>query len=367
MASVKILVHQDHNQNEIQNAVIQNLASAPSSPVEGQFYEDTATHATYVWNGSAWRPVDAAKLTDGSIANTALTTNPLARANHTGTQTASTISDFDSQVRTSTLNQMAAPTADLSMNSHKLTGLSNGTLSSDAATYGQLQSAVQGFAWKQLPVIAASTANVTLATGVENGDVLDGITLTTGDRILLKNQTSGAENGIYVVNASGAPTRADDGDTTAELRNATVWVSQGTANADSAWTQTAEITTVGTTAQTWAQVGGGSSYSAGNGLTLTGSTFDVGAGTGIVSNANDVAIDPTVVQRKYTSAIGNGSLTSFTINHALNNQWATVQIFENAGSFNQVFPLVRLTDANNATVIFNVAPTTNQYRVLVTA
>lgn len=82
------------------------------------------------------------------------------------------------------------------------------------------------------PVRAASTANGTLATAFENGDTLDGVVLATGDRILLKNQSSGAENGIYVVNASGAPTRATDADSSAELVSAAVWVAEGTANAD---------------------------------------------------------------------------------------------------------------------------------------
>lgn len=102
------------------------------------------------------------------------------------------------------------------------------------------------------PVRAASTANGTLATDFENGDTLDGVSLATGDRILLKNQSAGAENGIYVVAASGAPTRATDADSSAELVNAAVWVSEGTANADKllVCTTNAPIT-VNTTALTW--------------------------------------------------------------------------------------------------------------------
>jgi phage-related tail fiber protein len=108
-------------------------------------------------------------------------------------------------------------------------------------------------------VRVASTAGITLATGCENGDTIDGVTLATGDRVLLKNQTSGAENGIWVVAASGSPTRATDADSSAELVNASVWVAEGTANADTLWTCTTNAPiTVGTTALTFTQfVAGG--------------------------------------------------------------------------------------------------------------
>lgn len=114
---------------------------------------------------------------------------------------------------------------------------------------------VEALSWKQA-VRAASTANVTLASAVENGDTIDGVTLATGDRVLLKNQTAGAENGIYTVNASGAPTRSTDADAGAELVNAAVIVSEGTANADTAWICTTNApVTLGTTSLTWAAFG----------------------------------------------------------------------------------------------------------------
>lgn len=111
-------------------------------------------------------------------------------------------------------------------------------------------------AWKDV-VRAASTANGTLATAFENGDTLDGVTLATGDRILLKNQSSAAENGVYTVNASGAPTRATDADAGSELVNATVPVSEGTTNADTTWicTTNAPIT-VGSTSLTFSAFAG---------------------------------------------------------------------------------------------------------------
>lgn len=106
----------------------------------------------------------------------------------------------------------------------------------------------------------ATTAAITLATGLENGDTIDGVTLATGDRVLVKNQATGSENGIYVVAASGAPSRATDADSSAELVSASVWVSEGTANHDTLWTCTTDAPiTVGTTALTFTAFSAGSS------------------------------------------------------------------------------------------------------------
>lgn len=95
------------------------------------------------------------------------------------------------------------------------------------------------------PVRVATTANGVLATAYENGDTVDDIVLATGDRILLKNQTTQTENGIYVVAASGAPTRATDADSTAELDNLIVEVTEGTASAGKFFTQNTATPTIG--------------------------------------------------------------------------------------------------------------------------
>lgn len=106
-------------------------------------------------------------------------------------------------------------------------------------------------AWKE-PVRVATTASGTLATSFASGQILDGVTLATGDRILVKNQAAPAENGIYVVAASGAPARAADADTGAELLGAIVAVTNGTVNADTVWLCTANATiTLGSTALPW--------------------------------------------------------------------------------------------------------------------
>jgi hypothetical protein len=129
------------------------------------------------------------------------------------------------------------------------------TLGVDAA----IAAAVAGLSWKQA-VRAATTVAGTLATSFENGDVIDGVTLATGDRILVKNQSAAAENGIYTVAASGAPARATDADSGAELVNASVYISEGTTLADTQWTCTTNAPiTVGVTSLTFVQLQTGGS------------------------------------------------------------------------------------------------------------
>jgi len=108
--------------------------------------------------------------------------------------------------------------------------------------------------WKA-PVRVATTAAGTLASSFENGDTVDGVTLATGDRILIKDQSSASENGIYTVNASGAPTRATDADSASELESATVAVNAGTVNAHTVWLCTATVPiTVNTTPLPWKNI-----------------------------------------------------------------------------------------------------------------
>ncbi len=112
--------------------------------------------------------------------------------------------------------------------------------------------------WKE-SVRVATTAAGTLGTDFENGDTVDGIVLATDDRLLLKNQSSGVENGIHVVNASGAPTRADDYDAGKSVANTVVMVEEGTANADKAFqcTNNAGSDVVGTNALVFVEFGAG--------------------------------------------------------------------------------------------------------------
>ncbi len=258
----------------------------------------------------------------------------------------------------------------LNLSNTKITNLGTPSADTDAATKGYVDGLIAGLSWKD-EVRAATTANGTLATAFANGQTVDGVVLATGNRILIKNQTTQSENGIYVVAASGAPTRATDADASAELVNAAVFVSEGTTNADSAWVQTANAPlTIGTTALTFAQFGaGGSAITAGNGLTGT-STFSVVAdpvaGGGITVSASGVKVDTAVVVRKFAANVGNGSLTTIPITHNLGTRDITFTVY-NATTFEVVMCDATITDANTLTLIFAVAPTSNQYRVAIHA
>ena len=142
-------------------------------------------------------------------------------------------------------------------------------------------------------VRAATTAAGTLASDFANGDTIDGVELATNDRILIKNQADGSENGIYTVNASGAPTRATDFDANSEVTGgAFTFVEEGTVNADTGHVLNNNgAITVGTTALSFTQFSGAGLITAGNGLTKSGNTLNVVAGNGITANADNVAIN----------------------------------------------------------------------------
>lgn len=122
------------------------------------------------------------------------------------------------------------------------------TLTTHAVNKGYVDGLLNGLSWKD-SVRVATTAAGTLGTSFANGQVVDGITLATGDRILIKNQAAPAENGVYTVNASGAPTRAVDMDAWSEVPATAVFVEVGTTNADTGWVCTSnQGGTLGTTA-----------------------------------------------------------------------------------------------------------------------
>ena len=358
----KILVNYDFNKNEIQNARTHNLAAAPSTPGLGQRYYDTVTNCEYFWNG-AWIPVDAQLRTGIPLANLAV--NPLARANHTGTQLASTISDLATTVKAYRQDEFAAPTAAVSWNGQKLTNLGAPTAgSSDAARISDVEAAVQSAAAgidSKASVRAIATGNIALTAP----QTIDGVAVVAGNRVLVTGQTTASQNGVYVV-AAAAWSRATDADATGEITPGAFWfVEEGTTYGKTQWrcNNTGAIT-VGTTAISVVQFGAASMYVAGAGMTLTGNTFDVGAGTGITVGADSVGIDTTVVARKYATTIGDGVSTSITVTHNLNTQDVITQVREVAT--NQVVEVdIQNNGVNTVVIGFALAPAASSYRVVV--
>lgn len=185
----------------------------------------------------------------------------------------------------------------LTFSSGTVTGLATPSAATDAATKAYVDSLSQGLDPKG-SVRAATTAAGTLASSFANGSAIDGVTLVTGDRILIKNQAAPAENGIYTVNASGAPTRAVDMDAWSEVPGAFVFVEEGTTLADTGWVCSSnQGGTLGTTAITFVQFSGAGTYTAGTGLTLTGTQFSLttpvasgngGTGLSSIGTANQI-------------------------------------------------------------------------------
>jgi len=145
----------------------------------------------------------------------------------------------------------------------------NGTPSAntDVVTVGYVNNLLQGLDPKQSVRVATTTAG-TLGTSFANGQTVDGVVLATGNRILIKDQAAPADNGIYTVNASGAPTRATDMDAWVEVPGSFVFVEEGTSNADTGWVCTANSGgTLGSTAITWVKFA-----NAGTGVTSVAAT-----------------------------------------------------------------------------------------------
>ena len=474
----KFLVSIDLTKNELQNAVIQNLATAPATPSAGQIYYNTVDNQLYIYNGTRWevagnavqsgllanRPaagtVDAGTIyyatdtylfyySDGSAwtqtnafgtvtaqtsygassGNGSATT--YARADHThgtpalGTATPNAISGAAGAAGSATTpskedhTHAFTPAQDLAMAGYKLTGLGAPSADTDAANKGYVDSVAQGLDVKASVVYATagaldaytftSTAGGTL-TANANGELdIDGFVVSaTGTRILVKNETSGNApyNGIYTVtNAGGLSsvwvlTRSTDANASSEVTDGMfTFVEQGDTNSSTSWVLTTNNPiTLNTTGLVFAQFSGAGTYTASNGVLLTGTNFTfaprtgyglqtgasgaeiklattsglnlttdlaVGAGNGISVLTNTVAIDSAVVVSKYNANVGDGSATSYTITHNLNTRDVQVTVYESTGSYAEVICDVNHATVNTITLLFSVAPTLNQYRVVV--
>lgn len=250
----------------------------------------------------------------------------------------------------------------LDLLSQRITNLGDPSTSTDAANKQYVDNFVRGLTFKE-PVRAASTGNITIATP---GATIDGVTMSANDRFLAKDQTTGAQKGIYIWNgAAVAATRATDADAGTELKPGTVvYVTEGTTNADKQYVITSDVAiTIGTTDQTWSQHGGGLTYTGSNGVNVSGTNITgvAAASGGLTVGASGFSIDTSIVARKASGNMGNGSLTSIPVTHSLGTKDVSVTVREVS---NDAFALTDwvATDTNTVTFTFATAPASNALR-----
>lgn len=246
----------------------------------------------------------------------------------------------------------------------RITNLPAPIAAGDAGTKGYIDSAIEGLAWKDSARVATQ-ANVNLAAP---GATIDGVTMALSDRVLVRAQTTPAQNGLYVWNGAAVPmTRALDANTADELEQAVVSVEEGS-SASATFRQTAVNFTIDSGAVTWASFG-----------TAAPSASESAAGIAEIATqaeTNTGSDDARIVTplklanwaggaRRYAATIGDGSATSYTVTHNLGTEDVQVQVRETGGSKRVVIPEVQVASTNAVTILFAAAPAAGAYRVIV--
>lgn len=254
---------------------------------------------------------------------------------------------------------------DLDFNSAaRVLNLPDPTLAQHAATKAYVDSAVEGLAWKD-SVRVATQANVNLASP---GATIDGITMATNDRVLVRAQTTTSENGIYIWNgAAVAMTRALDASTAPELEQAVVTVEEGT-SAASTFRQTAVNFTLGSGAVTWVSFG----TSAPSATETTAGIAEIATQAETDTGTDDQRfITPLKLAtwagrlRRVAQTIGDGAATQYTVTHNLNTRDVHVSVLRTSGAFDEVIVDKEATTVNSVTIRFAAAPALNAFRVVV--
>lgn len=255
----------------------------------------------------------------------------ISRANHTGTQLAATISDFDTQVRTSRLDQLAAPTGSVALASQKLINLLDPTANQDAATKNYVDSQLAGLASGQTlkgTVRALSTTNVSITSAPAT---IDGVTATAGDIFLLGGQTTGSQNGPYTWAGAATPMiRALNWDTAGEAVVGSYWIVREGTNADKFALLINDTFTLGTSTAAYTLVG--------------------------VAPVLSIAVEQDC---------GNGALTSFAITHGFGTRAVNVMVYRNASPYDEVDVYIEHTDVNTITVKPDAVWATNEFHAVV--
>jgi len=309
----KFLTNIDLNQNQLVNATFEKLATEPASGnFEGRLIYDTATDTIKVYTGSAFKSLPHTIVSGGGAGIAEALT--VSESNGTVTLTLN-VADTDSAgLLPAAMWQMLTDATSDATASKLVKRDANGnakvatpTDAAHIATKGYVDAARQGLDVKQ-SVKVATTGAINLSSDLNNGDTIDGVTLVTGDRVLVKNQGTPSENGIYVATATGAASRSSDANGTAdtgELKSGTfTFVEEGTVNSDKGFVVSTNGTiTVDTTGIAWTQFSGAGSFTSGDGLSQDGNTINVN----VTANRTAITADAIDIASTY---VGQSSITT---------------------------------------------------------
>ena len=317
---MKFVTNLDLNQNQLIKGTFEVLSTDPNTNLfDGRMIFNSTEGVIKVYDitASAWRKMITGVQSAGDQ-STALTINEangvisitpnLATTASAGLMSAADFSKLADATSEATASKLVIRDASSQAK------FGTPTESTHAATKGYVDSARSGLDVKQ-SVRAATTATINLSTDAANGSIIDGVTLATGNRILIKDQgTAGAphaDNGIYTVNASGAPTRATDFDQDAEVTpGAFTFVEEGTANGDAGFVvATNGSITVGSTAILFTQFSGTGQIVAGDALSKDGSILNVNDDdvTIYVDGNDDLAVKSSATAGQVLRSVGSGT------------------------------------------------------------
>jgi hypothetical protein len=288
------------------------------------------------------------------------------------------------------LSALAVPTADVSFATYKITSLGTPSADTDAATKAYVDSVAQGLIIKEAVHVATAailpnspawtSTNAGTYTATTFGQIeIDGELITDTQRILVKNQVDSQYNGIYEVTTQGDGStywvikRTADANTSAEVKSGMfTFVQTGDTQANTGWVLTTDNPiTLNTTGLVFTQFAGAGTYTASNGVALGvvggANNFSAVAGTGITVNSGGINIDTATVVTKYAANVGNGSAQSISVSHNLGTRDVIVSVYDNSSPYAEVICDVEHTSTTAITLNFTVAPTSNQYRVVVHA
>lgn len=246
----------------------------------------------------------------------------------------------------------------------RIVNLPDPSSAQEPATRAYVDAVVEGLQWKDSCRVA-TTANLNLASP---GASIDGVTMASGDRVLVRAQTAPAENGIYIwTGAAVALTRAPDASTANELEEATTTVEEGT-SANSTFRQTAVNFTLGTGAVSFTPFGvvapAATETTAGIAEIATQAETDAGSLDTVFVTPQKLAAWSGRIRRA-TANIGDGSATQYDVTHNFNTLDVHVAVFRNSGAGDEILCDVGHQSVNVTRLNFAVAPTSNQFRVVI--